>query len=172
MADVLDGTPSFCSRDELTTKLGTAGVDIQDLSEIPGGIEGALSQATDDIRMACHAFPYESLTQSRIVRNWCKILAAYYCTGNGGEPHAESLKEEADRVFGTLEMFLTGKLNTIPDLPVTPGREDKGGCPVVSNMTVLPGSRYPLRVNRYTSTGEPAGYPVVSAYFPGWGGRW
>jgi len=167
MADVLDGTPVFCTRDELATKLGTLAIDIQDLSEIPGGLDAAITQATDDIRMACHIFPYEALAGSRIVRNWCKVLAAYYATGNGGEPHAESLKEEADRVFATLDLFLQGKLNTIPDLAVIPGKEDKGGIPVVSRMVVDVNMAQPLRVDRGGSSGAPVGYPVLP-YFPGY----
>lgn len=164
MADVLDGVPLFCTRTELETKLGSLGIDIQDLSDVPNGIEGALTQATDWVWFYCQrAGVFEALERSRMVRNWAKTLAAYFATGNGGEPHAASFKEEYDAAIAQLELVAEGRMG-IPGLPTIPGKEDKGGVPVVSAVAVDPTMNPSVRVNRPASTGTPAGYPVAPYY--------
>lgn len=161
MADVLDGVPLFCTRAELETKFGSVGIDVQLLDGPQGGIDGALTQATDLVWFYCQRVaPFEALQANRMVRNWTKAIAAYFASGNGGELHSSSFKEEHDTAIAQLEMVAAQKMG-IPGLSVIAGKEDKGGVPVVSALAVDPEMNPSVRVNLPASTGTPAGYPIA-----------
>ena len=102
----------------------------------------------------------ELLALNSWVRDQATLGAAYMLTTHGGEPGNAALGAMWEKAEAKLEKIRIDKADVPGLIPETP----KGGSPVVSNLTVDMQRQPSVRLNRQTSTGNPAGYPVATDY--------
>lgn len=145
----------FTNQTAIEQLLTSVGVDLRTEDSPAGALNWVIQWATNQISFYVAASGIEDdLAANAWVIDQATVFAAYRLAGRGGELVPATLAEMYKEAKEYLELIRL-KQAQIPGLEVAVG---KGGGIVMSNFRVDMQRQPSVRVNRPTSTGQPAGY--------------
>jgi phage gp36-like protein len=153
-------TWTYCTAEDVENFFGATGVAAfasHDLRGSEATVDDCIAQATDEINLyVLRRYDEAGVKTSRMLRQWCVVMATVYLCERRGNPVPESLVAEYQRIAEKLPLIMRDEMR-IPGVPL------KGlNVPMFSNMHI--DRRYVRRQQRVAinSTNMPKQRPQDS----------